>query len=260
MSRTSKPPRPTYEIRSVDSALRLIQLLRDQGTVRLSDAAHQLAVAPSTAHRLLQMLVYRGFAIQDDRRGYRPGPGLLAPVTQSTPMSHLRSRAQPILELLAQSVGETVNLQVRVGTTVRVLDSVEATVAAVQVGDRRGIVLDAAAASGGVALLSLLDEGDLTRLYRSNMAKTMGVHLNDNDFLALTERLRHVRIAGWALNLRRTEDDVVAIGAPVKEGSGRGIAAVSISVPATRAQVVEHPPLRSSLLRACADIESALIA
>jgi len=52
--------RPTYSIEAVDNALQLLQLLRDGGTLRLKDAAEELGVAPSTAHRLLAMLVYRG--------------------------------------------------------------------------------------------------------------------------------------------------------------------------------------------------------
>ena len=65
--------KPSYALTSVDNALRLVQLLRDQGRLRVTDAAAELDVAPSTAHRLLGMLVYRGFAIQDDGRATFPG-------------------------------------------------------------------------------------------------------------------------------------------------------------------------------------------
>ncbi|WP_284978657.1 helix-turn-helix domain-containing protein [Arthrobacter sp. fls2-241-R2A-200] len=50
--------KPTYSIEAVDNALQLLQLLRDVGSLRLKDAAAELGVAPSTAHRLLAMLVY----------------------------------------------------------------------------------------------------------------------------------------------------------------------------------------------------------
>ncbi|WP_264004665.1 helix-turn-helix domain-containing protein [Mycolicibacterium sphagni] len=58
---------PTYVIGSVGNALHLLQALRDGGALRLTDAARELNVAPSTAHRLLSMLVNRGFAVQDER-------------------------------------------------------------------------------------------------------------------------------------------------------------------------------------------------
>ena len=61
-----KIERPTYVLESVDNALRLQQMLRDGGALRLKDAARELDIAASTAHRLLAMLVYRGFAVQDE--------------------------------------------------------------------------------------------------------------------------------------------------------------------------------------------------
>lgn len=207
----------------------------------------------------MQMLVFREFAVQDDQRVYRPGPGLLATVTEQMSMRTLHTRAQPTLELLAQLVGESVNLQVRVGTSVRVLSTVDAETTVVRVGDRRGVVLDAAAASGGVALLSLLDADELTRLYRSPMASALGVQMKEAEFASFQEALRHVRITGWAVNRERTEDGVVAIGAPVRGPTGQGVAAVSISVPATRAAVVDAKHVRAALLQACAEIERGLM-
>jgi len=55
--------RPAYLLESVDNALKLLQMLRDVGALRLKEAAEELHIAPSTAHRLLAMLVYRGFAV-----------------------------------------------------------------------------------------------------------------------------------------------------------------------------------------------------
>jgi hypothetical protein len=51
--------RPTYLLESVDNALKLLQMLRDVGALRLKDAAKELGIAPSTAHRLFAMLLYR---------------------------------------------------------------------------------------------------------------------------------------------------------------------------------------------------------
>jgi IclR family transcriptional regulator, acetate operon repressor len=68
--------KPAYLLESVDNALRLLQMLRDVGAVRLNQAATELGIARSTAHRLLAMLVYRGFAVQDEKRIYHPGPAM----------------------------------------------------------------------------------------------------------------------------------------------------------------------------------------
>lgn len=76
-SATREPEqRPSYAIASVDNALRIATWLQLEGSLTVSEAAVRLAVAPSTAHRLLQMLVYRDFAVRDEGRAYRAGPVL----------------------------------------------------------------------------------------------------------------------------------------------------------------------------------------
>lgn len=84
---------PAYAIASVDNALRLATILQLEGEISVADAAYRLGVARSTAHRLLQMLVYRDFAVQHSDRNYGAGPVLeLAEYSQSA-TSRLRSVA-----------------------------------------------------------------------------------------------------------------------------------------------------------------------
>jgi DNA-binding IclR family transcriptional regulator len=56
---------PAYRLSSVDHALELLLLFRSRPALRVSEVAAELDVARSTAHRLLGMLVYRQFAVQD---------------------------------------------------------------------------------------------------------------------------------------------------------------------------------------------------
>src|SRR5437763_16212817 len=68
--------RPAYPIASVDRALRLLLLVAQRSRLRLSEASEALGVAPSTAHRLLAMLVFHDLVRQEDRYAYVPGPAL----------------------------------------------------------------------------------------------------------------------------------------------------------------------------------------
>src|SRR3954454_7612424 len=97
--------KPDYAVDSVDRALQLIMLLQERDWLRITDAANALDVAPSTAHRLMAMLVYRGFALQDDQRRYCAGPALRADAAGSARTA--ASIARPHLEALALSVRET---------------------------------------------------------------------------------------------------------------------------------------------------------
>src|SRR5882757_5362440 len=74
----SSDRQPTYPISSVDNALRLVKMLRSHKSIRVAQAGREIGVAPSTAHRLLQMLQYHGFVQQDpSSKAYVAGPALI---------------------------------------------------------------------------------------------------------------------------------------------------------------------------------------
>lgn len=225
--------KPLYSIEAVDNALRLLQLLRDNGGVRLKEAATELQVAPSTAHRLLSMLVYRGFAVQDESRRYLPGPSMGVGPAQVSWARLLRSVAQPHLELLADRIGETTNLMVRVGTKVRFLSTVEGR-NIVRVGDRQGTVLPAVRASGGKAMLAELKQPMLEQLLLGNSAEIGGDSLTQPEFEALLRELHTARIQGFAANVEGTEEGVSAVGMALHNPRGAVVGAISVALPAQR--------------------------
>ncbi|MBO9524134.1 MAG: IclR family transcriptional regulator [Nocardioidaceae bacterium] len=258
MEKTSQRHRPAYRLNSVDNVLRLIQMLRDQGSFGVSEAAGELQVAPSTAHRLLSMLVYRGFAIQDDTRRYEAGPSLGAPPARLEWTRRLRDVCAPHLELLCTRVDETVNLMVRVGSQVRFLDTVESS-KVLRIGDRQGAVLPARLASGGKALLAHLHPSVLERLFRDPRAALTADHLDEETFARFLAALDRVRRQGYALNDQETEEGVVALGVAIAGSSGiQHIAALSVAVPSGRFT----PALRKTLVDMAAqardDIEADL--
>jgi IclR family acetate operon transcriptional repressor len=217
---------PTYGIRSVDHALRLAAVLQQEGPLRLRDAADRLGVARSTAHRLLAMLLYRGFAEQDEDRRYVAGPVLRRPGAPE-PVAGLRRTALPHLERLMASTAETTNLVLVVGDQVRFVATVECG-QALRVGDRGGRVLPAHLASGGRAVLATRPEDDIRRLYDGPASPV-------EDVDALVHALRRVRRQGFALNDQVTETGVTAVGVSVPAaGAGAGRPAISIAMPTAR--------------------------
>lgn len=237
---TQKSPiqkRPTYSIEAVDNALQLLQLLRDGGTLRLKDAAAELGVAPSTAHRLLAMLVYRGFAVQDETRRYVPGPAMGVGPAGLSWTRLLRSLAQPHMELLSAQLNETVNLMVRVGTKVRFLATVEGN-NVLRVGDRQGTVLPANKTSGGKAILAELDPPMIQQLFRSSNAEISGDTIAEEDYPAFLRELDAVRSNGFAANFEGTEDGVSALGIALHNRHGHVVGAISVATPATRFRAV----------------------
>lgn len=240
--------KPPYPLASVDNALRLIELLRDQGRVRVSDAAEELGIGRSTAHRLLAMLTYRNFAVQDESRGYLPGPALSATsIVGGTVLQQFRRALLPYMEELCDRTDETVNLMVRVRRETRFLACVESR-QVLHVGDRQGTILPAHASSGGKALLATLDEDELRRLYRPDGAPPPDVPtMTEAAFDDLRRELAAIRRRGYALNLEGTEAGVCAVGAAVHAATLDTTGAVSISVPTVRLPRTRIPELADAL-------------
>lgn len=225
--------KPAYSIDAVDNALQLIQLLRDLGGIRLTDAAAELNVAPSTAHRLLAVLIYRGFAVQDESKRYLPGPAMGVGPADLNWTKRLRTLAQPHLELLASRLNETANLVIRVGTKVRFLSTVEGS-NLLRVGDRQGTVLPAHRASGGKAMLAELDPSALKQLFQSTSANIGGDRISDEEYPDFMSELDGIRANGFAANFEGTEEGISALGVALHSGTGQVIGALSVATPAAR--------------------------
>ncbi len=224
--------KPPYAIESVDNALRILQMVRDSGQIRVSDAAAELGIARSTAHRLLAMLVYRDFAVQAEDRSYRPGPAIAAEPLRGEPTQRLRQVMRPHMEVLCDQVAETVNLVVRLGTQTRFLHTVESA-QVLRVTDRQGTILPAWKTSGGKALLAELPDAQLTALLRgANGRPPEGMTVAERR--SLVSELRRVRDQGYAENIEESESGVCAIGVCVRDKAGEPVAALSVSAPSVR--------------------------
>src|SRR3954470_16872592 len=112
MSKELKNP-PAYTITSVDNALRIAAMLQLEGALTVAEIADRLGVARSTAHRLLAMLVYRDFAVQDETRVYHAGPVLELAAHSRSRTSQLRAAALPHLERVVELLRESANLSIR---------------------------------------------------------------------------------------------------------------------------------------------------
>jgi len=232
--------KPPYALKSVDHALQLLQILRDNGSLRVGEAAQELGTARSTAHRLLAMLVYRDFAVQDEARNYLPGPALSAPQATGGHIRELRRLCLPHMEALCVTVQETVNLLVRVGTETRFIASVECS-QALRVGDRRGLILPAAISSGGRALLA-----DLTPQAVAELYATTGQDQH-TDMVKLRRHLTATRRRGFAINDQESEDGVSAMAVCLRHPAGDAVAALAIAAPTVRFTRDRQPVLAAAL-------------
>ena len=246
---------PAYPIASVDNALTLLELLRDRGQLRVADAAATLGTSRSTAHRLLAMLEYRGFARQDPAsRGYTAGPALVAAGLAALAGMDIRGLARPVLERLTAEVGETAHLVVLDAGSVVFVESVE-TARALRIGSRLGRVMPAPCTAGGKAILAQLPPAEIRRLYPRGRLRRM----TDRSLRTLAElalELDEVRRRGYAVNRGQSEEDVAAVAVAVP-GPGTARAAITVSAPMTRLKARDVSRLAVAVERAAAELGRA---
>lgn len=227
--------KPGYPIESVDRALSLLLALEQTDRLSVAEASRLLDVSRSTAHRLLNMLQYRGFVRQDPRtRTYIGGPALLRIGLVAVRQLDVRMIARPILERIVAEVDETAHLVVLQGADAMFLDCVESS-KMIRAGARTGTALPAHCTAGGKALLATLNHAELRALLGRRTLQ--GLTPNSlTSFDELERQLEEIRARGYALNDRESESDLRAVAAlvPTPDGPLSMEAAISVSGPAER--------------------------
>lgn len=250
-------PLPQYPVEAVDRTLRLLALFRDQPELRLSEVRVRLGVGQSTAHRLMAMLVYHGFAVQDPRtRVYRAGPVLFEVGLAVVRNLDLRALGRPFLVRLAEDTGETVHLGTLEGASVHYVDCVESP-SVLRVGSRVGQYSPAHATSLGKAMLAAMTPDAVRAIFPSPTlpaatTKTIGSY---DDLLAELER---VRARGYSRNLEEMVDGVCSVGVAVVHPVRGVVGALSVAAPVTRASADRLHAHATLLQHAAGELAAAL--
>jgi DNA-binding IclR family transcriptional regulator len=233
-SRPESETGPAYPIASVNNALLLLLLFREQPRVRLTDACKYLGVAHSTAHRLLAMLAHHGFVQQEPvTRAYIAGPALVEVGLAVVGSLNVREQARPMMEELAAETGETVHLGVLEGDQVRYVDAVESE-RALRVVARTGTLVPAHCTSLGKALLGQLTDQQVAELYPTSAEPFRA--RTDKSITTQAQLIKEVsraRARGYALNAGETEDDVGSVAVAFRDFAGRP-AAIAVAAPTSR--------------------------
>jgi len=182
------PAQPNQSL--VDGLACLQALASASENVGVHELARQLGLEPTRVHRLLKTLAHLGIAEQDERKKYRPGPGLHVLAAQSLHGSGLLRRAFGPLEQL-QAHKELVALGVLWRDKVSYLYHWRPGLTSAEALGRRDL-FDASRSSIGLVLLAAMTDDAVRELYRDKPIP---------GFTGITEllkRLRGVRQAGFA--------------------------------------------------------------
>jgi DNA-binding IclR family transcriptional regulator len=250
------PNQAPTQVQSVDRALAVLDLLAQRGEVGVTELAAELAVHKSTAFRLVTALERRQLVEQAGDRGkYRLGLGILRLAAATTGRLEVTKEGQAVCERLARELGETVNVAILDETSaVNVLQ--EFGNASVGSRDWIGRRTTLHATSSGKVLLAFADE----KLRMAVLSEPLERHTDRTvtDPVELRRQLDETVHLGWASTNEELEVGLTALAAPIRDGSGKVAAAVSISGPSYRLTPESFRDVAPRLLQGADEISSRL--
>ena len=248
---------PTYPIGSVDNALRLLMLFKKHNRLRVSDAAAELGVARSTAHRLLAMLEFHDFVAQDaTTRLYVAGAALTDIGLAIVRDMDIRTIARPTMDRLSREVGETVHLLILRGSDALFIESVETT-NVLRVGTRVGMALPAYATAGGKVMLAQMSREELRAIYPRERLERITKRTVTSRATLLKE-LDRVKKRGYAINTGESEADIAAVAAAIIDRHGQLRASLAIAAPMARVNDVRLRRLSADVVQGAREIGDLL--
>jgi IclR family acetate operon transcriptional repressor len=231
MRKTLAPP--NYTLQTLRKGLAVLETLEAAaGELTLTGLSQRLGESPTVVFRLLKTLEERGFVQQDPAsKRYALGLRLWEMGARVVSRQGLVDLARPVLRWLTEVTGETSALVVRRDTDVLYLDIVEGSEPLrvyAEVGARAPIH----ATASGKAMLAFEPAAVVDAVVAAGMRRL--TPLTVTSARALRQRLEEVRRTGLSVNAGERRADIAAVAAPVRNGRGECVAAVSISGPVTR--------------------------
>jgi IclR family pca regulon transcriptional regulator len=243
MKLSSSPSEARYFVQSLDRGLAVIRALNVPGRGQtLSDVSRATGLPRAAARRFLLTLAALGYVRSEDRR-FSLTPRVLELGYAYLSSLSLPEIAQPHLRELVGRVDESCSMSVLDGADV-VYVAREPTRRIMTVAISIGTRFPAFATSMGRVLLAELPDGELVALVGSAPLPAL-TSRTLTDVQRLERELARVRRQGWALVDQELEDGLRSIAAPVRDASGRALAAVNVSTHASRTTL---DTLRTELL------------
>ncbi|MFI7501727.1 IclR family transcriptional regulator [Streptomyces sp. NPDC049687] len=210
-------------------AVRILEAFTpDEPALTVSEISRRTELHLATASRLVAELVSHGFLARDADRQVRIGVRLWELGTRASPTLSLRDAAMPFMEGVHDVVGHHVQIGVLEGDEVLFLERLTAPGAIINYTRVAGR-LPPHVSSSGLVLLAHgpvgLQEHVLAGPLRGYTRHTI------TTATALRSTLADIRKQGYAYCPGHVHEEALGIAAPVRDGRGDVVAALSVIVP-----------------------------
>ncbi|ADH67709.1 MULTISPECIES: IclR family transcriptional regulator domain-containing protein [Nocardiopsis] len=249
--------RGAHFVQSLERGLTVIRAFSaERRSMTLSEVARETDLTRAAARRFLLTLVDLGY-VRTDGRLFSLTPRVLELGYAYVASAGLPDVAQPHLEDLSARVHESASVSVLEGDDVLYVARV-ATSRIMAVAIRVGTRFPASATSMGRVLLAGHDDRNLDA-YLARVELAPLTRFTITDPAELRAELERVREQGYAIVDQELEEGLRSLAAPIRDGSGRVIAAANVSAHANRASIEDvRRDLLPALLETTARIEADL--
>lgn len=216
---------------------RMMNLMHALAASREATSLKSLAAAtglhPSTAHRILAVMVENRLAERVDAGSYRLGIHLLELGNVVKSRLNVRHEALPFMRALQQEIGETINLSVRQNDEIVYVERA--------IGNRgmmRIVQVDGSRAPlhiTSIGKVFLAEDGvEKSRDYVKRTSLPKYTRNTFTDSAKFLKELEMVKQQGFAYDNEEAEVGVACIGAGIRNDEGLLIAGLSVSAPTDR--------------------------
>jgi DNA-binding IclR family transcriptional regulator len=216
-------------VKSADRTLDIFELLaaEPQG-LTLSEIGDVLGLARSSTHGLVRTLLARGYLVRNGGRRYHLGVRLIQLGLNVVDRLELRSAARGPLEMLVAATHDTALLAVPADGDLLYVDKVLSDARDVRTDPRVSSRKPIQCSSLGKALLAAVDDRSVAKIIGEVALERATDHsITDRD--RLMADLARTRERGYAIDEQEALLGVWCVGAPVRDHTGRSIAAISLS-------------------------------
>jgi DNA-binding IclR family transcriptional regulator len=213
------------------SLAKALQILGRLGTgpASLDELAAALGVHKTTVLRLLRTLADEHFVFRDSGHRYHLGARIHELSSRGLDQREVRGIAAPHLAAFNREHRHTTHLSELIGAEIVYIDKLES-FDHVRMASRIGLRAPVHSTAAGKVLVADLSEAELAGVLAS-VTFAPATANTITDAAAYRVELGTVRAQGWGHDREENERSVNCIAAPVRDASGRAVAAVSVSVP-----------------------------
>lgn len=221
-------------IQVIDRMMSLLGALSRHGSpVNLKQLATETRLHPSTAHRILSVMVGSRLVDRTEPGTYRLGIRLLELGSLVKSRISVRQEALPHMQSLQQELGETINLSVRHDDEVVYVERISGNNSMMRVVQIIGARAPLHITAVGKIFLAEDSPGKCAEYARrTGLPRYTDNTLTDAD--ALAKELEKVRRQGYASDNEEAEKGVSCLGAGIHNDEGRLVAGLSVSAPSDR--------------------------